>query len=348
MGSFNTTCFASQQTIAGRDPCVVIPIIQAHGYEKIPVKLGDEAHSLFGVTASTCYPSAFWKPLAAGIECEYYDYGQVELIKTQRNSDIILGFISTLLSKSGVVEQGDNQYHDVPFDIRAFVKENTPNLLAAVTESALSSVPVDDIWDNLATVWDYIWEAAQEHRLFCADYKGMFPAQFAIMHRSAFDNLAESVAQSTTWNDESLAYEATFKRAFVNLTEITEDMPNEKAQAALNFLRSYKFSQDIRRIGAMEGLYYPGEDTVLNNAIDAFFDKSIDEQGLFERIKPLLELRYMVSGLAGLNLHFSPMVYASQDYSNEIGRAYAKFVSEVSTSVCEMRGCDEEEDEEEE
>jgi len=44
-------------------------------------------------------------------------------------------------------------------------------------------------------------------------------------------------------------------------------------------------------------------------------------------------MRLVESALEALNLHFEPMVYAPQDYSNSIGTDYARFVSKMAEKI---------------
>ena len=44
-----------------------------------------------------------------------------------------------------------------------------------------------------------------------------------------------------------------------------------------------------------------------------------------------------MSGLDSLNLKISPIVYATQDYDNSIGRDYAKFIRTVSSKVSKQQ-----------
>ena len=72
-------------------------------------------------------------------------------------------------------------------------------------------------------------------------------------------------------------------------------------------------------------------------SVDAYLDGKLDDDQMYAIIKPWLETRYACSGLEALNLHFEPVVYASQDYSNEIGASYAEFVGQVSAQVTRGR-----------
>ena len=55
-----------------------------------------------------------------------------------------------------------------------------------------------------------------------------------------------------------------------------------------------------------------------------------------KEVQTLINHKYILSGLDSINAHFSPMVYASQDYHNEIGNEYTKLVIEINKRVNQL------------
>lgn len=61
MGSFNTACFATRQTITPGDEVVLIPISQNTSGKPINIFQPDgKKLQVFGCFDTTCYPTAFW------------------------------------------------------------------------------------------------------------------------------------------------------------------------------------------------------------------------------------------------------------------------------------------------
>jgi len=85
------------------------------------------------------------------------------------------------------------------------------------------------------------------------------------------------------------------------------------------------------------GYSFPGEISSLEAAFTAFVNKEISMDDLFVKVIPWLQMRLACKGLAALNLHYDPLVYAGQDYTNQIGNAYARFVGQVATAVTRHR-----------
>ena len=335
MGCFNLTCFASQQTIAPGDKCQVLPILQERGYRPVEGTYGSKPFELYGIASSTCYPHAYWAPYGGFIEAEYDDYGQVTLLDTPTNRLRLCDLFSQLQSDAVTVSEGENQCHDVPYDFAAFLAAETPGLLAYL--SARGRVPTtSEFFGELEAAWNYVWERHQEHRLVGVDYSDVLrPLQFAIMHQASFDALVSKVNQLRTWRDESLAQRDVFEAM---MAKTLDKLPGEGQlrEAVTDFLW-FQLERELERIGQFEGLTYPGESAVLADAVAEFLLKKLDREGLFQALKPLLDARYVMSGLNMLNLRITPIVTASQDYSNEIGAAYAQFIASVSAVVTQGR-----------
>jgi hypothetical protein len=109
-----------------------------------------------------------------------------------------------------------------------------------------------------------------------------------------------------------------------NLTEAQKTVLFE-----CSFLVTQPLQQLFSRYEGSGGLATPD----LYDLTRAFVNNGCFSDTQKEFLIESLKDRYVVRGLAELNLKLSPIVYASQDYSNEIGKAYAKFVRSVSSTV---------------
>lgn len=356
MGSYSTTCFASHQTIAERDKCRVIAIRQASGFNPVVMTQGDQIFERYGVANSTCHPDAFWEPASPFIEAAYYDYGQVHLAMTEATREALVGFYRELLTDAPVVAQGENPSHDVPFDLASFIQEKA-EVLAVVVSSQKAQVPLDDkaFDEALIACWDYIWQVAEENRLFLLNYKGdPRPLQFAVIHEDAYQALVARTTAGTNWAGDSMAPTEVLQRI---LAKARKDAKEYRARLAAQraeqgteaaakqqetdaLLARFHFAERVR--GSFDQLTQVGRHNVIANnlcfdtAMD-FAEGKLTEEQCIAALRPLLTPLYAIAAMENLNIKFSPIEYAGQDHSNEIGQAYAAFVAEASKKVCRSR-----------
>lgn len=347
MGSFNTTCFASGQTIAPGDKCFILPIRQQSGYRAVEVEVEDEKQDCWGISAATCYPNAFWNPAGAFLEAVYDDYGRVELEQTPLNRRRLFNFILSLANSAAVVQWGENKCHDVPFNLPEFLEKEAPLVNSVRTKTRtekFDEIELEALFAELVHTWNYIFDVAAEHRLFVGKHynKVVRPVQFAIMHEASYNNLIKMCDSQTNWSDESLAQRSFLERAIKATKEyevaaVNEPGVDEELKKLAAVMRNMHFNDALRRIGEFSSMPYPGEHEEIASAMKKCGSNLDDVDSLFESLKPVLDARYVMMGLDIINVKISPMVYASQDYDNEIGRAYAKFIRATSATVSKSR-----------
>lgn len=331
MGSFNTTCFASKQTVAPGDPCMVVPILQQSSFEPVQLEYGDKQYSMYGVCRSVGYPTRFWKPIGSFFEAVYDDCGRVTLAGTSANRIKLVNFIASALKRTPVVAQGKNRYHDLPYDLKLFMAEEAPAFLQLCThpydENPPAGVDADALLKQGIACWDYIFEIAGEQRMFWQDYTGALrPMNFALMHRAAFDALVARTNAQSDWEGKPYAMRAFVERA------VTEARQLFRRRSAIEHLQ-----EALSRGGGSENSGPSVESEILYELAESLLSGEMTEDEFFEEVAPWLAIRYAYAGLLSLNLHFEPMVYAAQDYDNQIGQAFSEFVSQVSRNVTRGR-----------
>ena len=373
MGCFNTSCFASHQTIAPGEKCYVMPITQRHGFNAVEVAHGEEFSKEWGLTSSVCYPNGFWRALSGFIEATYDDYGRFKVTNTPRNGYLMFHLFGTLYKSAGVVEQGSNRYHDLPYNLPGFIKETTPLLHAMLSGpgSEASAPDREAMFEELVKVWDYTWEAAQEHRLFAGSGYGscMRPVQFAVLHGESYNHLVALSSKGRTWDEVPFELRAYFenilRKVKANMDEFfgeeleelkatlgadtTESLLQEQAKLEVSkrHMTVSRFFEEFSLIASFERGLSQVDMGGLRSSVKRHLENELSLDALFEKALPFMKDRYALSALETLNLYLSPMVYTGQDYSNEIGTMYTRFVQDVSTAVNLGRNRDEDDEDEE-
>lgn len=353
MGSFNTTCFVTRQTIAPEEVCWIAVVKQSSGFSPVRAAYRGQEHSVEPLTDSNCYATRFWAPVSGFLQATYDDYGRFKLARTPENGLKLMHFLLEAGHQMAVTYRGENPSHDLPFDLLKCAKEKAPGLYAALTAQGRAPTSADQppeaSFDELDEVWDALFEVMQENRLFWANYRQVLrPLQVAVMHDAAYRGLVSQMASNTDYRGNSLQLTDVFARAVQEAKEHADKISakmaeQEKAPAtaadAEKSRRMHRYMQEtalvenLTRIGQGSNLRFAGEQDLLREAIGEHTEGRLNEKGLFERVLTWLEGRYVCAGLESFNLHFEPMVYAPQDYSNDIGKAYTQFVQETCREV---------------
>lgn len=336
MGSFCISCGVSGQVIADDDKCVVLPVIQQSTFEPVEMTLGGQTYSLLGVANSTCHPGSHGAPKGGFVTGTYADYGCICPDDTVTNRRVMVEFFVGLVKNSPVVEKGSNSCHDIPFDIKAFIADKAPVLKGGLSlVSCFDSGFLEELdFDELVTIWNYVWECTQEHRLFCRDGSGRIrPVQFAAFHSVSFRHLVEYAMGLKGWNDEPYELGAFLKRQLTELEEKEVDASEDKKF----FLRlRVRDRLTLNMSDSVNSLLYPFLDEHFD-LLDKYLDERLEFEDYVEAMRPSMEGVYALKGMSCLNLKFSPIVYAGQDYDNSQGRAIAKLVSSISKDINKER-----------
>lgn len=342
MGSFNMTCFASQQTVAPGDACRVLPLLQQSSYQEIDISHDDKKESVLSGTHSTCYYDAFWSPLGGFIPAEAEDYGRVELALDYRARMHLVGFFSELMSRSWVTAQGDNEYHDLAFDFAGFLQKEATGLHTVLTVKGDKTPWREGELDTeIIAAWAYVWEVSQKNRVFVSDYRGRPRALgFALIHEDAYAELLAQASEGSDWNGDPRAPEAVLRKGL----EAGQQKAKERAagmSSDMPDMGGWFLSDNLREVfsradGVGHSLGGPVSG-LLSRMCQSLWSAELSEDEFVEMSLPLLEERYVLGALNDLNLKLSPMVTAGQDYDNSTGKAYSTFVSKVSAKVTRGR-----------
>lgn len=352
MGSFNTTCFVSHQTIKPGQKVYVTALYQSYDYA--PVEVTHEVfpgniqiYSVVANRGSTCYPTAFWTPLSEYITAEYSDYGAVTIDNTPENLRKVRSLVAQLTKACPTVELGSNEYHDVAFNLK--------------TKPELT---IDSSYEDHVAIWDHIWEAVFEDRAFIVRGKQTALLGFSIMLQVTGDYLVTLTEKSTDWNNNPMDMKSLLERKtndFISrFKNMAEDTHKDNAKVK-DFVVTFA-SQELFRLADFgisdtrlpinleptTELYeaLASQYKVTADLINPITAETLDK--LYKSLYSSLQFLYIDSGVCQLNLKYSPMIYAGQDYDNEIGRNYLKLVQHVAAEIkkeIDFENEDEEDDE---
>lgn len=318
MGSFNTTCFVSQQTIVPGAQAYIIPIYQSHNYNKIILEANGNIYEELGNYSSTCYPTSFWDYAGPIFKGKYDDYGCFVLNDTDENHNSLVVFFDSLLEKLFITQQGENEYHDLPIDFKT-----------------IYNYKKEYSFTELHEIWDKMWEVGQKGRLYISDFdNNPCQLQFSVIHEATANYLMNDFYNKG--DDHRKEY---FKNYIKKpLEEIFDD---EKKSF---FFISRLFSLERFNIGEGTGAYYhfySDIGSLSEDIIKEYESEKLEDclseltEKLYNLFSTQIEHRYIHHALCLLNIKLSPMVYASQDYSNDIGIDYKKMVNNVNAKIIE-------------
>lgn len=355
MGSFNVTCFVSLQSTATGDSCFVLPVLQESSYEARAVLRQGVEEQLYGVAMTHSYAHAFWAPFGGFIEARYGDRGSVELLDTPINRLRLRELFRRLLSSAATTKELDDA--GVPlFDFKAFVEGSAPALLAELERAAGHAVeyasPASDaaLFADMQSAWTYLETAMWHHRVFAGDlFHRLRPLQWAVMHKSAFAELVGLVENNLLLSGGSARREDVLRRFFDDAPGFLEsqalpapsDSPEER-ELRLEALVTRSMQESSLRdalapLDRCGSLHYPSERVELVLAFNRYRAGELSREELNEVLRPTFDTRYALGGLNELNLRIAPAAFGGEDYSNEVGRQYARLVQAVSAQVCEQR-----------
>lgn len=332
MGSFNTTCCVSQQTIASYDSVYLFPIEQQHSYEKVSLINNATGKSVkedkYSFTKNTCYPNGLWETSGPMIEGVYDDYGRFKLANNKDNVTNLHNLFKHL-STNGLITEANAR--DGGFDMKeVFDKKKQYSYL------------------ELTDIWEYMFTACEQERVFVNDYKGVSsPFTFAVMHKATGKYLINMIENSDSWHSkpttqkkslvqyiseqidgssffkESLPIDVCSRVVASQMTHLQDFQVVNNSYAKIN-----KFYEVSIKGSTFPQLLQP----YLESPTKMKVEKDIVDQ-FYQLVKSQLNHRYILGGMDELNAKLSPMIYAGQDYSNKVGNEVLKMITTVNAQV---------------
>jgi hypothetical protein len=340
MGSHHSQCFASHQTIAPGDKCFALAIRQQSTYSTVQMTHKGKKHEALGISHSAIYPDAYWTPVGNFIEGVYRENGDIEISETADNTRRLLVFVKLMLENAAVIAEGENPSHDLPFDLPLYLVDNAPFLkgyLEQTPTAPLDKSQANQLFNELASVWEHVDDIAFKHRVFYADYQGrMRPLQFTLMHKRCYDDLLGQVGEQHSPNALLEQGLADVKECSM-LSQPRAISGNDGMREMYASMATRTMLTPVERIGGFDDIEYNEEKLEIGEAVLSHLAGKLSKAELLKRTISLVKDRLVMHVLESYKIKLTPKCIWHQDGKNEFGRHYAEFINRVSISVTKGR-----------
>jgi hypothetical protein len=341
-----------------------MPVVMRTERESYLVSTGESEGRVAPLARMRCYPNAFWTPIWGCFEAEYDDYGRVQLIDTEVQRRRLVAFFAALVQREIAVEAEYLHSIEQPACLSEFLDAEAPAVAELVahfnaerpegesheerlaprfdysTRIAAERLHEEDVWEQLQAVWEYLWDEARDGSLYVSNRSAAVPLQFAVLHEFAAENLID-VLESKSTTTSPLIRRERFERCLKRSKMLTQmhkrKRPKFTVKAANEYFMTWLEAKDILEdIASFESVDYP-EETEFWKLVAAYADKAITAEDLFAEVRPMMDMRYIMLGLESMDLRIMPLVTTGQDYRNEMGQRYARFIASTSSKVTSRR-----------
>ena len=380
MGSYNLTCVASKQTIAPGNPCSLVLISRRSAFSPVSLLYkGESLGTIHGAPTSDCYTRSTWEAKSTIITGKYEDYGRFSLDANPMVMEPILQVLERFYQEN-IVAAADPDKRKQGFDFKKFVDEVTPDLASALKiRRDPGQFPNKTVVEQALSAWEFLMDGIEQGNLFSLYMGRPEPVKCAVFHQSAVEHLIEIAREATDFQSPSRQPWDMFNRAFKDAAEDCESHyselkakgspRNQGIEAIIDFLKKpvsplfpgyltelsderrnevwyckdaikMRIETAIGKMGDGSGEGYPSIVHV-NRLINALVTGVISHGQFYSKMQPTLDFQSLISGMQSLNLKFEPSAINAQDYSNEIGEAYARFIEKTSTAVSQAQNIEE-------
>jgi len=348
MGSFNATCFASQQTIAPGSKVVLIPIVQALGNRSVIIDRSGRQTEVRTPVLNHCYPTAFWEFSGPLIYATYYDYGYYTVDEDAENLRCVKTLLDYVFEKVEMVKSGDEGESSFDF---------------ALTYNPSKTYSTDELLDVFKSLWD---AADRDENVFLNNVHHTYTApvnfKFAAILQDSVDYLVDLVSKEESWggnlmNEDFFIGEGMrrsgvdyFIEEFIDIAKNNDLAPDSPIVKYLSTMSGVSYADFGSGAYGIMGSNPPIEDVMVlvNDLMNA--DKTEYPKLITSFIKKFqnrkIKAGMLLQGLGLISARIVPQTYTGQDYDNTIGNTYLNFVTavnaKVNAGVKEMYGDDDE------
>lgn len=341
MGSFLNQCCISNQIIENG---YLIPILVKKEYSTVKLKNKDGTTSTERPIKQSVYAQDTFLPVGFMFEGKHSDCGRYD-IDWDKNLEMFKCFIKFLQENSLITSKGENEYHEKAFN--------------PIKEYSLHSITLK----NAQNVFDNLQEKINKGRVFINSYGNCFlELKFAIIEKIAGNEVESNGIQYLSKKENLYFVNKEQKEEYINRLTAS---PEEVLSALTDFLKESQIKTDeVKQYidQLVENKIKPNPEDyktlrILTEKLSfKYFLK--DEHSIYifdlldyllsenrpfslNTIRLLRKLKGIIQGLNIINMGLKPVIYGSQDYSNETGQMFSKIMSEIATKYENEYGLDE-------
>lgn len=345
MSDNSLTCFASKQIILDGAKCYISLARQESGYKPVSTEYQGIRHTVESISTDTVNPNCFWDPLTGFMEAEFTRDEILTVCRTPRNFEQLMYLVEyVLLARAAVVQEGENPHHETPYDIKQFMEANSPKLLGycnAKPRPVIDELEFNELFDELDAVFKYTLWATIRNRLFIGKRDRLRPAQFAVIHSEAYEQLL----QMATGDTVEKALRETFSKLLPRIQGMSGGKFVSQCRAILHKLgfeekdhlvetalwafldeaqqNVFTFAHGLREM----------DTTVFKAVIERYLVRDVSDDELFEAASPMLKDRLILREMDYLNIQIAPLVFIGYVGDNTVGLRYAAFALRVGKAV---------------
>lgn len=261
MGSFNVGCAITDGMIIEGEVVYLIPI-QKQSYVKAKgdITYKDKKYNDINFDDRPIYFDDNWKIVAQPFKAVYADYGLFEV-----DDNVALKSFYSFLEENGTsITVGENEYHDIPFNLENFKKER-----------------------NEENKFKMVMEAIREQRLFAFNVVGSF------LKRQEITEVQFAVVKSTVIKDFLKIYEESLELSSeISKLENETELTNEGKKRLKEL---YEISKK-HPIGDLWNVKYILQKTELLKFIEKIANKEfLNEEDLEEIFEMLEKHQHLIS-----------------------------------------------------
>ena len=340
MGSGLVKCFITNQTIPEGIEVVVFPIIQNSTYRA--VKLIDRQGkklALPGPNNTTVYTNCLYSLQGVKFHTLADDYADNSFEDTLENKYSFILMLQYLYQYSLTTVEGENEYHDLAFDIKKFIKKHKINLGEIKERPANKYGPAykymdfykctnPDLLKSLSVkkmneMYEKLLELADKNRIFVQEHSECATVfKFAICLKSAYDYMIKNAEPSY---------------GLRNFDAQVTSVVNSLASAKDSDMNRFRVAELFTRIGDGESTNHDYMSLVYD-LMDKL-PKKITEKDIINMKNQLPFLFDIIKFQAFLNQNqilIQPITGYQQDYQNEDGNNFVKLVAHCNQQVGEF------------
>lgn len=330
MGSFNTSCFISNQIISPGNKVVLFPIgamASSSGYRKKEAEINGKTvtyKNLYNM-GGYCHANMMWDVMGMMLTGVYGDYGRFELDKTLENLESLYDFFMLLLT---------NDINDDFIDVFDLLQNKT-------LEELVSEHGELYVYVKFQEYWKYVSGLMYDQELFIQFNYSIYQIQLSVISKYTFDYIINSREFSYNKSNGKEYFYVKMNNAINRFYEVVQEKNNKVLiydywlETMLQHTLFKDLTYNLLSYGHVK-IYKDRHISILRDMYSK--DKQITADIIYKMIKYRFNFNYFISMIDSFcNVKIMPVTYAGQDYGNEFGDLYIKMTKSVNKKLKQER-----------